>query len=61
MKETHWPISKGYGLTLKIDETSTPAEIEREVEYWMNQLFTYDVPDPDRACILQAIKWMNSL
>lgn len=56
-----WPVDETFSYHLRVDETSTPEEVEAEVEYWMNEISTYGVEGKYRSALLQAIKWMNSL
>lgn len=60
---TRWPVEglDDFCHILRVDESSSEEEIEAEIEYWMEQIVAYDIPDPYRSSLLQAIKWMNSI
>lgn len=64
MAESEWWYETPWGqdrLILYIDEDSPKEDIEAEIEYWSDELATYDPPEPHRKQILKAIRWMTGL
>jgi hypothetical protein len=46
---------------LKVDEDSSPDELEAEIEYWMDQIRTYQIDGWAKKSLMAAIRWMTML
>lgn len=54
---TEWEFSDGR-LLLRVDENSSPEELEDEAEFWLNEARDSLIPDTHKQAIMKACRWM---